>query len=49
MISLPPHTGADGLPIGVHLVAASGREDLLLRVAAELEIAAPWQNRHPAR
>ncbi|MFK0244121.1 amidase [Amycolatopsis azurea] len=47
-ISLPLHTGADGLPIGAHLVAAPGREDLLLQVAAQLEIAAPWQDRRPA-
>ncbi|WP_149561646.1 amidase [Streptomyces cacaoi] len=47
-ISLPLHTDADGLPIGVHLVAAPGREDLLLRVAAQLETAAPWQDRRPA-
>jgi amidase len=32
----------DGLPIGVQLVAATGREDLLFRVAAELEQARPW-------
>ncbi|MGH3648484.1 MAG: amidase, partial [Micromonosporaceae bacterium] len=38
---------ADGLPIGVQLVAAHGREDLLLRVAAQLEHAAPWQSRVP--
>jgi amidase len=31
-----------GLPIGVQLVAATGREDLLFRTAAELEQARPW-------
>ncbi len=41
-ISLPLHRDADGLPIGVQLVAAYGREDLLLAVASELEEAAPW-------
>ncbi|MGW6793657.1 amidase [Streptomyces chartreusis] len=47
-ISLPLHVNTDGLPIGVQLVAAPDREDLLLRVAAQLEIAAPWQGRRPA-
>ncbi len=37
----------DGLPIGVQLVAAPGREDVLLRVAAQLESARPWTDRHP--
>jgi amidase len=38
-ISLPLHTGRDGLPVGVQLAAATGREDLLVRVAAQLELA----------
>jgi len=46
-ISLPLHWSADGLPIGVQLVAAAGREDLLLQVAAQLEQAAPWADRVP--
>jgi amidase len=46
-ISLPLHWSADGLPIGVQLVAAYGREDLLIRVAAQLEQAAPWTHRRP--
>ncbi|HZQ76336.1 MAG TPA: amidase family protein [Acidimicrobiia bacterium] len=46
-ISLPLGWTADGLPIGVQLVAAYGREDVLLRVAAQLEDTAPWFNRCP--
>jgi amidase len=46
-ISLPMHWNADGLPIGVQLVAAYGREDLLIRLAAQLEQALPWAHRHP--
>ena len=47
-ISLPLSVNDDGLPIGVQLSAAFGREDLLLRVAAQLEEAAPWSDREPA-
>jgi amidase len=46
-ISLPLHWTVDGLPMGVQLVARAGREDLLLRVASELEQAVPWSDRHP--
>ncbi|MFZ9223859.1 MAG: amidase [Ilumatobacteraceae bacterium] len=46
-ISLPLGRTASGLPVGVQLVAAYGREDLLLRVAAQLEAAAPWKSFSP--
>jgi amidase len=45
--SLPLHVSAEGLPIGVQLVADYGREDLLIRVASQLEEAAPWGGRLP--
>jgi amidase len=47
-VSLPLHWTPDGLPVGVQLVAAYGREDLLVRVASQLEQAAPWGQRRPA-
>ena len=46
-ISLPLHRGANGLPVGVQLVAAYGREDLLLQVASQLEVACPWRELRP--
>jgi amidase len=46
-ISLPLHQSAAGLPIGIQLVAATGREDILIRVAAQLEAAVPWAGRVP--
>lgn len=47
-INVPLHWNADGLPIGVQLVAGYGREDLLIRVAAQLELASPWAWRVPS-
>ncbi len=46
-LSLPLHWTADGLPLGVQFVAASGQEGLLLQLAAELETAQPWFDRTP--
>jgi len=46
-ISLPLHWNAAGLPIGVQLVSAFGREDLLVQVAAQLEQAKPWKDKWP--
>jgi Asp-tRNA(Asn)/Glu-tRNA(Gln) amidotransferase A subunit family amidase len=46
-ISLPLHWSEGGLPIGIQLVAAYGREDLLFALSAQLERAAPWADRIP--
>ena len=47
-ISLPLHTSASGLPMGVQFVGAPYREDLLIRLASQIEVAAPWSSRRPA-
>ena len=46
-VSLPVHATAEGLPVGVQLVAAYGREDLLVAVSAQLERAVSWSTRRP--
>jgi amidase len=46
-ISLPLHWTDTGLPVGVQFVADYGREDVLIRLAAQLEQAQPWADKHP--
>jgi len=49
-VSLPlGEAEVDGgrVPVGVQLVAAPAREDVLVRVAAQLESASPWADRKP--
>jgi amidase len=47
-ISLPTGFSSDGLPIGVQLVGAYGREDLLIQVGSQLESEIQWsKNRAP--
>ena len=47
-ISLPlHHDEATNLPVGVQIVAAPWREDLLLQVSRTLELALPWADRRP--
>lgn len=41
-MSLPLHQTKDGLPVGVQVTAARGREDLLLQLAGELEQSEYW-------
>ncbi|MGK5557830.1 amidase [Actinomadura kijaniata] len=45
--SVPMGVGRSGLPLSVQLVAAPGREALLLGLAAQLEAARPWPRRPP--
>jgi amidase len=48
-ISVPVHhDDVTNLPVGVQIVAAPWREDLLLQVARSLELAHPWTDRRPA-
>jgi len=48
-IALPLHRTAGGCPVGVQLVAAFGRDELLIRAASQLELTAPWSGFKPAR
>lgn len=47
-MSVPLYWSQRGLPIGVHFGAGFGREDLLFRLAAQLEETRPWFHRRPA-
>lgn len=44
-VSLPLHWSIDGLPMGVQFVGAPFREDVLVRLASQLEEAMPWRDR----
>jgi Asp-tRNA(Asn)/Glu-tRNA(Gln) amidotransferase A subunit family amidase len=46
-IQLPLNVNKTGLPIGVQFVARYGGEMTLLKLAVELEKAAPWAGRRP--
>ena len=47
-ISLPLHWTDDNLPVGLHFTARHNAEDMLFRLAAQLEQAKPWHHRQPA-
>lgn len=47
-VSLPLHWSRDGLPMGVQFVGAPFREDVLIRLASQLEQAMPWAHRIPS-
>ena len=42
-----PLNWTDGLPVGSHFMAGFGREDVLFRLASQLEQARPWGQRRP--
>ena len=46
-MSVPLHKGDDGLPIGMQLAGRVGEDARLLRLARQLEEAAPWCGRIP--
>ncbi len=43
--SVPLAISAQGLPIGIHLAAAYGKDEELIALCAELELAQPWVGR----
>ncbi|GAA4497463.1 amidase [Hymenobacter ginsengisoli] len=47
-MSVPLHWTADGLPCGVQFIARLGAEDVLFRLAGQLEQAQPWFSKRPS-
>ena len=46
-MSLPLYWSAQGLPLGVQVMAPLGREDMLFSLAGQMERAFPWFNKMP--
>ncbi len=46
-MSVPLYWTENGLPIGVQFIAAINNETSLFKLAAQLELASPWFDKHP--
>jgi amidase len=46
-LSLPLHQTENGLPVGIQLVGGHGADELLLRLAEDLQTVADWTTRRP--
>ncbi|MGH2362402.1 MAG: amidase [bacterium] len=47
-MSVPMHMTKENLPVGVQFGADVGREDILFRLAAQIEAAKPWHHLRPS-
>jgi Asp-tRNA(Asn)/Glu-tRNA(Gln) amidotransferase A subunit family amidase len=47
-INVPVYWTDDGMPLGVQFNGGLGSDGALLQLAAQLEEAKPWAQRHPA-
>jgi amidase len=46
-VSLPLHWTPSGLPVGLIIAGRTAEEELLVSLAAQVEAAEPWIDRHP--